>query len=96
MELGSTWMEYLYTRTPVLWVTDLENGRVLRSLNIGSVWDKYGKKVITRTIFFCTLIRGHNIFLPYCPTPLHSMLSKGKQNNYIILVMILYSGIFEL
>ena len=27
MEFGSTWMEYLNIRTPILWVTNLENGR---------------------------------------------------------------------
>ena len=52
MEFGSTWMEYLNIRTPILWVTNLENGRILRSLKIGTVWDKYGEKVITRKIFF--------------------------------------------
>ena len=53
IEFGSTWMEYLNIRTPILWVTNLEIVRILRSLKIGSVWDKYGEKVITRTIFFC-------------------------------------------
>ena len=62
MEFGSTWVENLNIRTPILWVTNLENGIILRSLKIGSVWDRYGEKVITRTIFFCTLIRGSKCF----------------------------------
>ena len=40
MEFGSTWVEYLNIRTPILWVTNLENGRILRSLKIVSVWRK--------------------------------------------------------
>ena len=67
MEFGSTWMEYLNIMTPILWVTNLENGRILRSLKIGSVWDRYGEKVITRTIFFCTLIRGSKYFSAVLP-----------------------------
>ena len=98
MEFGSTWVEYLNIRTPMLWITNFENDRILRSLKIGSVWDKYGEKVITRTIFFCTIIRGSKYFSAVLPhtSPLHSMLSMGKQNNCMILVMILCSCIFEL
>ena len=67
MEFGSTWMEYLNIRTPILWATNLENGRILRSLEIGSIWDKYGEKVITRTNLFYTLIRESKYFSAVLP-----------------------------
>ena len=96
MECGSTWMEYSNIRTPILWVTNLENGRILRSMKIGSVWDKYGEKVITRTVLFCTLIRGSKYFSAVLPHTSTQYVNYGKQRNYIILVMILCSSIFEL
>ena len=65
-------MVYLNVRTPILWVANLENSTISRTMKIGSVWDKYGEKVITRTIFFCALIRGSKYFsavLPHTSTP---------------------------
>ena len=95
MEFGSTWMEYLNISTPILWVTILENGRILKSLKIESIWDKYGEKVITCTIFFCTLIRGSKYFSDVLPHTSTQYVECGKTKNYIILVMILFFSSFN-
>ena len=76
--LGKEWIEYLNIKRPILCVTNLEIGSRFRSLKIGSVWHKCGKKVIMRTIFFWILIRGSKYFFGAVPYTSTQYVKYGK------------------